>query len=96
VQYETERPSFVAAVHFIGQRDLLGRPRDKRLRRETLRRLRRSAVDLAHDHVLAPVHINAQLDQPVWFYALRGRYGRSELCLVSCHLGGQVGTSAPA
>ena len=95
MQHEAERPRFVAAVHFVGQLGLFLRPSDERFRRESLRRLRRGAVDLAHDDLLAPVHVNAQLDQPMWSYALRGRCGRSGLDIVSCHLGGQVGPQRP-
>jgi len=66
-------------VHFVGELGLLLRPSDELLRREALRRRWRSAVDLAHDDILPPVHVDAELDLPVWFYALRGGYGRGGL-----------------
>jgi len=96
VQPETKRTGFVATMHDVGRLHLLGRPRHEALGREPLGRLRRGAVDLARDHILAQMHIDAELDQPVWFYALRGRCDRSGLDIVSCHLGGQVAASAPA
>lgn len=74
---------------------LLLRPRDELIRREVLRRLSRGTVDLTHDDVLPPMYLDAELDQPAWFYAGRGGGGRGRLCMVSCHLGGQVGPQRP-
>ena len=96
MQHETERPRLVTAVHFVGELRLLLRPRDELLRGEALRRLGRGPVDLAHDDILPPVHVDAELDPPVWFYALRGGCGRNDLGIVSCHIGGQVAASPPA
>jgi len=51
-------------MHDVSLLHLFGHPRDERIRRKALRRLRRRAVDLAHHDVLAPVGIDAELDQP--------------------------------
>jgi len=59
-------------MHHVVLLHLLGHPRDEGLWRKALGRLRRRAVDLAHHDVLAPVDIDAELDQPVGFYALWG------------------------
>lgn len=39
----------------------------------------------------SPMHIDAELDQPLRFYALRGSFRLGVLIIFSCHLGGQVG-----
>ena len=75
VQHETKRSGLVTTMHHVGLLHLLGDPRDERLRREALRRLRRGAVDLAHHDVLAPMHVDAKLDQAVEFDAWRGGGG---------------------
>jgi hypothetical protein len=85
VQDKPERSSFIAAVHLVGQLDLFGHPGDERLRRKALRRLRGTSVDLPHDDVLPPMHIDAEFDHAVWFYALRGGCTRRGLRIVSCH-----------
>ena len=62
----------------LGEFGLLLLPGHEGCRRKALGRLRRSAVDLAHYDVLAPVDIDAKLDEPVQFPALWGglRRGR--------------------
>jgi hypothetical protein len=52
-------------MHHVGLLNLLGNPRDKGLRGETLRWLRSSAIDLTHHDVLAPMHIDPELDHSV-------------------------------
>jgi len=85
VPHETKRSGFVAAMHHVVLLHLLGHPRDEGLWRKALGRLRRRAVDLAHHDVLAPVGIDAELDQPVQFYALWGSLRRRGGVFVGDH-----------
>src|ERR1035441_1258982 len=66
--------SLVTTVNLLGQRPLFLGPLQKLTRAEPLRRLGRTAIDLAHHHVAIQVHVDAQLDDLVgWRPALAAR-----------------------
>ena len=105
VQHKAKRTGLVATMHDVGLLRLLGDPRDERLGRETLRGLRRGAVNLAHNDVFTPMHVDAELDHSVRFAARhcaggdcgRGCHGRSRGCgrrsglgIMGNHSGGQL------
>ena len=66
----------VTTVNLLGQRRLFLGPLQKLARAEPLRRLGRTAIDLAHHHVAIQMHVDAQLNDLVGWrpaVAARGR-----------------------
>lgn len=55
----------VTTINLLGQRRLFLGPLQKLAWAESLRRLGRTAIDLAHYHVAIQMHVDAQLDDPM-------------------------------
>ncbi len=62
MQAVAKRTGLVAREHFLSQPDLLGHPEQELPRPESLRRLRRSAIDNPHHHVAAQMNIYSEFD----------------------------------